>query len=85
MTPDEVVFSTLCESGIAGTKNAWPMGGAPALPWFIVPHANNKRGNIVKYPSLLTPDPVFLLYVVVFLLRALLFQIQSLHSPILDV
>ena len=51
----------------------------------LVPHANNKGGNIVKYPGLLTPNPVFFLYVVVFLLRASLLQIQSLHSPILDV
>ena len=44
MTPDEVVFSTLCESGIAGTKNAWPMGGAPALPWFTYKRA--KGGEV---------------------------------------
>lgn len=34
MTPDEVVYSTLLTSGLKGTKNAWPLGKAPALPWF---------------------------------------------------
>ena len=34
MTYDETVFATLLESGLPGTRNAWPLGHAPALPWF---------------------------------------------------
>lgn len=34
MTPDERVYQTLRESDLLGTKLAWPVGGAPPLPWF---------------------------------------------------
>lgn len=35
MQPDEIVFATLSESGIRGTKVGWPYGKEPALPWFV--------------------------------------------------
>lgn len=35
MRPDEDVFSTLCESGIRGTKVGYPYGKEPPLPWFV--------------------------------------------------
>ena len=44
MTPDEYVFSALLTSGLPGTKYAWPLGGAPALPWFTYKH---RRGGEV--------------------------------------
>lgn len=44
MTPDEVVFSTLLESGLPGTRVAWPLGGDPALPWFA--YRSSKDGNL---------------------------------------
>ena len=34
MECDEAVFQALRASGIPGTRNAWPIGGAPPLPWF---------------------------------------------------
>ena len=34
MTGDAEVFSALSESGIPGTKFCWPVGKAPATPWF---------------------------------------------------
>lgn len=44
MKPDEVVYSTLTGTGLAGTRDAWPMGGAPALPWFTYKRA--KGGEV---------------------------------------
>ncbi len=41
--PDEVVLSTLQESGIPGTKVAWPYGKVPKLPWFV--YRRNKKGE----------------------------------------
>ena len=38
MTPDETVFEILSTSGMPGTKNAWPYGKRPALPWFTYKH-----------------------------------------------
>lgn len=35
MTPDAFVYQTLLESGIPGTKVAYPEGNAPPLPWFV--------------------------------------------------
>lgn len=35
MTPEQEVYEALCSSGIQGTKIAYPLGGAPALPWFV--------------------------------------------------
>lgn len=43
MKPDEVVFSTLRESGIQGTKVAYPFGKEPPLPWFVYRHL--KKGE----------------------------------------
>ena len=44
MTPDEHVYQTLLTSGIRGTKIGWPIGNAPALPWFTYKH---KKGGEV--------------------------------------
>lgn len=35
MSSDEVVFSTLSQSGIRGTKIGYPYGKEPPLPWFV--------------------------------------------------
>lgn len=40
MTSDELVFSTLSEVGIPGARNAWQLGQAPPLPWFVYVRAN---------------------------------------------
>lgn len=42
--PDEAVFTTLCTSGLPGTKVGWPIGGAPPLPWFTYKHG--KGGEV---------------------------------------
>lgn len=34
MTDDARVFTALKETGLKGTKSAWPLGNAPPLPWF---------------------------------------------------
>ena len=44
MTPDETVYSLLCESGLKGTKVGWPVGGAPPLPWFT--YERRKGGEV---------------------------------------
>ena len=43
MTPDEFVYSVLLESGIKGTKVAYPFGKEPLLPWFVYRHL--KKGE----------------------------------------
>lgn len=43
MTPDEEVYGILLGSGLRGTKNAWPIGGAPPLPWFV--YKREKKGE----------------------------------------
>lgn len=56
MTNDELVFSTISGmTGLPGTKDAWPLGGAPSLPWFVYDrdrkgefHADN--GNYYLMP-----------------------------------
>lgn len=40
-TPDETVYSILSQSGIPGTKYAWPVGDAPPLPWFVYKRAKH--------------------------------------------
>lgn len=35
MTPSQEVYQALTASGIQGTKIAYPLGGAPELPWFV--------------------------------------------------
>lgn len=44
MTPDETVYATLLESGLKGTKVAWPLGKAPKLPWFT--YKRRKSGEV---------------------------------------
>lgn len=44
MTPDAIVFKTLLESGLPGTKVAWPLNGAPPLPWFT--YKRSKGGEV---------------------------------------
>ena len=34
MGPDKELFKKLKESGLPGAKMGWPLGQAPALPWF---------------------------------------------------
>lgn len=43
-SPDSAVFSTLLSSGLPGTKYAYPIGGAPPLPWFT--YKRRKGGEI---------------------------------------
>lgn len=43
ITPDELVYSTLRETGLPGTRVGWPVGGAPPLPWFT--YARAKKGE----------------------------------------
>lgn len=40
MDSDDLVFSTLSEVGIPGTRSAWQLGKAPPLPWFVYLRAN---------------------------------------------
>lgn len=35
MTPDQEVYQTLSASGIPGAKVAFPVGGAPPMPFFV--------------------------------------------------
>lgn len=44
MTPDDMVYATLLESGLKGTKIAWPLGKAPKLPWFT--YKRLKKGEV---------------------------------------
>lgn len=41
---DEAVYSVLSESGLRGTKVAWPLGEAPSLPWFT--YKRLKKGEV---------------------------------------
>lgn len=38
MAPNEVVYETLCSSGIPGAEWAFPLGKAPAPPFFVYMH-----------------------------------------------
>lgn len=57
MECDEAVFKALLNSGIPGTKYAWPIDGAPPLPWFTYKrrkgghmHADNSNyAHMVRY------------------------------------
>ena len=40
MTSDDIVYATLSEVGIPGTRSAWQLGEAPPLPWFVYVRAN---------------------------------------------
>lgn len=44
MTEEALVFSTLSGlTGLPGTKDAWPFGEVPSLPWFV--YYRDKKGE----------------------------------------
>ena len=45
MTDDERVYKTLATVGVPGTKDAWSVGKAPPLPWFVY---ERRKGGITK-------------------------------------
>lgn len=44
MSYDDAVYAALTQSGLKGTKYAWPIGGAPPLPWFT--YRRTKGGEV---------------------------------------